>query len=287
MPFIHTEVQVGGGTLFCVAAGSGDPLVLVHGGWTDHRSWQFVVPKLAESFHVVAYDRRGHSRSRQAGDGPRSVHEDDLAALIEAFGPGPTHVAGSSYGASIALGLAARRPELVRSLIAHEPPLLGTGVVDANAELRPMLQAAQAQLEAVAHQLRAGDPRGAAARFVEEVTLGPGRWDSLPEPLRQAMADNAPTFLATMNDPRWADLDVAAVSRRSVPLLLTDGDQSPTFLRVIVAELARLVGVAYGIQRHTFAGAGHVPQLTHPKQYVETVRAFLAADRPRPAGAPR
>jgi len=102
-------------------------------------------------------------------------------------------------------------------------------------------------------------------------------WDTLPEELKQTMVDNASTFLATMDDPRWADLDVAALSRRRVPLLLTDGDQSPTVLRVIVAELARLVGVADAIPPHTFAGAGHVPQLTHPEQYVQTVRAFLAA----------
>jgi pimeloyl-ACP methyl ester carboxylesterase len=260
--------------------------VLVHGGWTDHRSWQLVVPGLAGSFHVVAYDRRGHSHSRRASDGPRSMHEDDLAALIEAFDLGPTHVAGSSYGASIALGLASRRPELVRSLIAHEPPLLGNGVVGGSAELQPMMQDIQAQLQAVAHQLRAGDTRRGAARFVEEVTFGPGMWDQLPQELRQTMVDNAPTFLATMDDPRWADLDVPALSRRFVPLLLTDGDQSPAFLRVIVAELARLVGVANGIQRHTFAGAGHVPQLTHPQQYVQTLRAFLA-DRPGLARLPR
>ena len=245
------------------------------GGWTDHRSWQLVAPGLAESFQIVAYDRRGHSRSRRAGDGPRPVHEDDLAALIQTFDLGPMHVAGSSYGASIALGLAAPRPELVRSLIVHEPPLLGRGVMHDNAELQPILRAIQAQLEAVAHQLRAGDTTGGAERFVEEVTLGPGMWDQLPEQLRQTMVDNAPTFLETMNDPHWADLDVQALSRRPVPLLLTDGDQSPAFLRVIVTELARRVGVADGIQRHTFAGAGHTPQLTHPEQYVDTVRAFL------------
>jgi len=150
-----------------------------------------------------------------------------------------------------------------------------------------MMRAVQARLQAVAYQLRAGDTRGGAARFVEVVTFGPGMWDSLPEQLRQTMVDNAPTFLATMDDPRWADLDVQGLSRRSVALLLTDGDQSPTFLRVIVAELARLVGVADGIQRQAVAGAGHVPQLTHPEQYVKTVRAFLAADRPRPARVPR
>ena len=101
-------------------------------------------------------------------------------------------------------------------------------------------------------------------------------WDTLPEELRQPMVDNAPTFLATMDDPRWADLDVAALSRRRVPLLLTDGDQSPTVLRVIVAELARLVGVAVPRPPHTFAGAGHVPQLTHPSS---TSRRFAPPGR--------
>jgi len=102
------------------------------------------------------------------------VHEDDLAALIEALDLGPTHVAGSSYGASIALGLASRRPELVHSLVAHEPPALGNGVAGGNTELRPMMRAVEAQLEAVARQLRAGDTSGGAAQFIEEVTLGPG-----------------------------------------------------------------------------------------------------------------
>ncbi len=70
MPFTHIQVRVDGGTLFGMVAGSGDPLVLVHGGWTDHGSWQLVAPELAESFHVVAYDRRGPSRSRRAATGP-------------------------------------------------------------------------------------------------------------------------------------------------------------------------------------------------------------------------
>jgi pimeloyl-ACP methyl ester carboxylesterase len=281
MSFTRTEVRLDRGALLCAVGGRGDPLVLVHGGWTDHRSWQLVAPDLAGSFHVAAYDRRGHSHSRQAGDGPRSVHEDDLAALIQALDLGPAHLAGSSYGASIALGLAARRPELVRSVVAHEPPLLG--VAGGMAEVQPTLQAVQAQLEAVARQIFAGDPWGAAARFVEEVAFGPGMWERLPRELRQAMVDNASTFLATMDDPGWADLDVGALSRQSVPLLLTDGDRSPAFLRAIVTELARLVGSTGGTKRHTFAGAGHAPQLTHPGQYVETVRAFLTADRHGPA----
>ena len=50
------------------------------------------------------------------------VHGDDAAAVIEAVGGGPAYVFGTSGGAQIGLNLAARHPELVRALVAHEPP---------------------------------------------------------------------------------------------------------------------------------------------------------------------
>ena len=43
--------------------GTGDVLVLVHGSWTSHHSWDRVLPRLADSFRVLTYDRRGHSES--------------------------------------------------------------------------------------------------------------------------------------------------------------------------------------------------------------------------------
>ena len=66
MPTAH----VNGVDLFHAVSGSGEPLVLVHGSWIDHHSWDAVVPALSESFRVVAYDRRGDSASeRPAGQG--------------------------------------------------------------------------------------------------------------------------------------------------------------------------------------------------------------------------
>ena len=108
-------------------AGAGETLVLVHGSWTDGTCWDAVVPLLGTDFRVVTYDRRGHSGSRAAGrpDVTRRDHEDDLIALIEGLAAGPVHVVGSSFGGSISLAVAGRRPDLVRSVTVHEPPLLG------------------------------------------------------------------------------------------------------------------------------------------------------------------
>lgn len=78
------EIDCNGARLYYEPEGSGEPLALVHGSWTDSNAWFGVSPILAGTFQVLRYDRRGHSRS-QAPDTPGSVDEDgdDLAALLE------------------------------------------------------------------------------------------------------------------------------------------------------------------------------------------------------------
>jgi pimeloyl-ACP methyl ester carboxylesterase len=99
-----TTHHVNGVDLYANLSGNGEPLVLVHGSWVDHRSWDFVVPALAESFQVLTYDRRGHSASeRPAGQGSVSEDADDLAGLIDKLSLAPAHVASNSFGAVVAL----------------------------------------------------------------------------------------------------------------------------------------------------------------------------------------
>ncbi len=86
--------------------------------------------------------------------------------------------------------------------------------------------------------------------------------------------NNAPTFLNEVQDPNWADLDVSALSSFSSPVLLTEGDQSPPWFPKIMSKLA---GAIDGAERLTFSGAGHVPQLTHPDEYVRAVVEFIQA----------
>ena len=57
------QTKVNGVALYYELEGSGEPLALVHGSWGDATNWRFVVPGLAESFRVLAYDRRGHSEA--------------------------------------------------------------------------------------------------------------------------------------------------------------------------------------------------------------------------------
>lgn len=106
------------GSVWYDEQGIGDPLVLLHGGAVDARFFEHNVGPLSEHFRVITTDLWGHGRTADR-DGPFSLDSfaTDIAELIERVAGGPAHVLGHSIGAAVALSLAMRRPELVRSTI--------------------------------------------------------------------------------------------------------------------------------------------------------------------------
>ena len=247
----------------------GAPVVLVHGSWGDHHNWDAVVPALARTFRVLRYDRRGHSQSeRLATQG--SVEEDvaDLAALIATNHIAPAHVVGNSFGAIITLKLASARPDLFASLTVHEPPLIGMLGDD------PILRAVQQRIGAVIVTLQSGGTELGAEQFVETVGLGPGMWNKLTPQLRQTFVRNAQTWMDEMNEPSAFTLDLGRLASFTQPALITRGDQSPPFFGAILDRVEASLGQA---QHHTFPGAGHVPHVTHPADFVAVVSHFINA----------
>ena len=256
-------------------AGSGETLVLVHGSWSNRNNWLPVVADLARSFRVVTYDRRDYGRSQRGAGGTRRDQEDDLAALIEHVGGGePANLVGTSFGGSIAVGLATRRPDLVRRLAVHEPPLLA--LVGHDPELWPELESVGAAMGAVLARIGRGDAAGAAEEFVERIAFEPGTWEQLPEPIRATMVDSAQAVLGEQQDPMWALVEPSTLAWIACPVLVTQGDQSPAWFRAIVARLATEIN---GATVHTYEGAGHAPHLTHPSDYVAMTTAFAVGSR--------
>src|SRR6266566_5224663 len=120
------NVKVPGATLYVESQGTGPVLLLIPGGPTDAGMFTDLAGRLADRYTTVAYDPRGHSRSTLEGkpeDIPVALHADDAAAVLAAVGEEPACVYGNSGGATIGLDLVSRHPELVRTLVAHEPPL--------------------------------------------------------------------------------------------------------------------------------------------------------------------
>jgi pimeloyl-ACP methyl ester carboxylesterase len=264
-----STLAVDGAGLFYEEHGDGEPLVLVHGSWGDHNNWVLVAPELAKSRRVITYDRRGHSESTGAGTTRNDV--DDLVAVIERLGPAPVDLVGNSFGSTIALKLVVSRPELIRAVFIHEPPLFH--LLRDDPATRSVYDDVAPRMDAVVAVLEAGDAEAGAEQFVETVALGPGSWAAMPEPSRSTFVRNAMTWRDEMTDPDALTIDLDALSSFSKPTLISQGGQSPPGFAEVVAKLR---GALPGAEHHVFTDAGHVPHFTHPDEYVATVTEFLS-----------
>ncbi len=124
---VKTEtLKVPGASIYYEVRGSGPVLLMMPGGPADAGVFRRIAGYLESDYTVVTYDPRGLSHSTL--DAPVNdariveIFADDVHRLLTATAKEPAFVFGSSGGAVIALELAARHPEQVRTVVSHEPP---------------------------------------------------------------------------------------------------------------------------------------------------------------------
>lgn len=158
------HVDVAGASLHYEVRGAG-PLLALHAAPMTSDDFAPLADLLAADHTVLTGDPRGIRRSAVA-DPTADVSPDqragDLAAIIEHVDAGPAHVLGSSGGAVSALALAQRRPDLVRTVVAHEPPL---------AELLPDRDELLAAHHDMTARYLSGDRRGYWELFLRTANL--------------------------------------------------------------------------------------------------------------------
>jgi pimeloyl-ACP methyl ester carboxylesterase len=224
------ELQVNGVRLYYEAHGQGPPILCIHGTGGSALMWGPAIPELARLGRVIAYDRRGCTRSQRLDPyDTTSVaeHADDAAALLEALGAAPAAVIGRSYGGEIATDLARRYPERVRALVLLEGASLNLSAEAAAWEesLRQRVQAAAAD-----------DPATLGERFIRTV-LGDAAWDRFPAPIRQMFADNGPAILAEVTGGSL-QVDRATLASIDKPTLLVAAASSPEAFRQVTDAMA-------------------------------------------------
>ena len=116
--------EVNGTRLYYEVAGSGRPLILIHGMTLDTRMWDDQFETLAEHCQVVRYDARGFGKSA-VPTGESYAHTDDLKALLEYLGIAHAFILGLSMGGGIAIDFALAHPEATDALIPVDSRLTG------------------------------------------------------------------------------------------------------------------------------------------------------------------
>jgi pimeloyl-ACP methyl ester carboxylesterase len=120
------EAKINGYLHHWEEAGSGEPLVMIHGSDTSSKTLVPHLPELSKTFRVVIPDLRGFGASERHPNLHPKAWIEDIVALAQHLGLDRFHLYGVSLGSRIVLRIAIEHPELLRSLIVQQPIIANT-----------------------------------------------------------------------------------------------------------------------------------------------------------------
>ena len=257
------SVRSDGCDLYYEEAGDGVPILLIHPAGATASTWGPVTEELARIGRVITYDRRGYARTGGEPVHLISTHTADAAAILEYLRAPPAVVVGTSAGATIAIDLAVRRPDLVQAVIAHEaawrasrhlPNTVAARGAGQDRMARPARPTRRRRRDALARRLLYRD--------------GGTAWDAFPQEWRRAGRENARVSLVDFrnsigNYPSPSDLATVAV-----PVVCSYGERSPKNIVRLTRSLASAIPTATTQQ---LEGAGHAAPFDATANFVRLI----------------
>ena len=248
--------------------GAGAPMLMLHCALA-HRGALAPLMAALPPRAFTALDLPGHGESEFDPSADLQAQAVETAvSLLEASGP--SDVFGHSFGATVALKLALKRPDLVRSLSLYEPVYFSV-----LAKADPEAYAAEAEASAgFTTAALAQDWPAAAQAFL-------ARWggedlDTLPAAQRAYILKTIPLIMASgpsIIAPESGEAVLAGMAKLAVPTLLLKGAASP----VVISEIADVLAQnGPSVRLETLAGAGHMGPLSHAADVAELLAGHIA-----------
>jgi 3-oxoadipate enol-lactonase len=247
-----------GAKLHYDVAGTGPPLVLLHGGLWDGRLWDDQMEAFVARFRTVRPDFRGFGRSDPA---EREFNlTEDLVTVLDEEGIDRAAVVGLSLGGYVALDIALARPDRVSRLV-----LVGAGVTGFD-DWSDRIQRHREQTDAA---VKGGD-------LAEAMELDLGLWCPLrsgdDERQRRIARENLNAPLAEELADVFEQEAIGRLGEIRVPTLVLVGDRDvPEMLQL--AEILT-TGIP-GARKVVLEDADHIPNVRKPKEFNELVLGFL------------
>jgi len=262
------NIEVNGTSLEVLDTGpgsSGETIVFSHGLLWDTSLFAPQIAALRSRYRCIAWDHRGQGKSasdHRACIGMELVTQDAIA-LLEHLAPGPVHFVGLSMGGFVAMRVAARRPELVRTLC----------LIETSADPEPIENIGRYRM--LSNVVRMLGPRIVGSR-VAPIMLGR---TILEDPNRRA---DLATFMATMTQRRdiWRAVNgvidragiASELGRINTPTLVMVGDEDVATPR---AKSERLVSGIRGARLEVIPHAGHSSTVEEPARVTSGLQRFL------------
>jgi len=262
------EITVNGARLWYEESGSGpQTIVFAHGLLWSGRMFDAQAAALRDRWRVITFDFRGQGKSEvTAGGYDMDTLSEDAAALIEALDAAPCHFAGLSMGGFIALRLAIRRPELLRSLI-----LLETSADPEPRENVPRYRT----LNFIARWFGLGLVAGRVMpiMFGRKILEDPARAAELRELRRRMVTQHKVGITRAVRGVVERQGVYDELDRIDLPALIVVGDQD---VATVPAKSQRMHARIRGSKLVVIPGAGHSSTMEEPAAVNRAIAEFLA-----------
>lgn len=250
--------------------GTGErPALAIHCMLGTSGMWEPVLSPLGDRIRATAFDLPGHGKSADwPGEDAEGGYQTLATRIAASFIDRPVDLIGHSFGASVALRIAAAAPEAIRSLTLIEPVLFAA-IADT-----PEGAYWRARQDAFDARMAAGTAERAAREFMADWGVGVP-WDELAERHREKFVRQMP-IVASVAPGNFRDsakiLRPDAIEAIDAPVMIVHGSESPEAVRLVSEALAARmqdVGIA------TVPGAGHMLPLTHAAQLSDLIALNL------------
>ena len=245
------------------------PVLAVHCSLAHSGTWRGLAAELSDTVTITAFDLLTHGKSPDwdhQGDFQERNVEAGLSLLTQ-----PMDLIGHSFGATVALQMALRQPDMVRSLTLIEP------VFFASAKDPALLQDLAEQNQPFIQALQAGNPALAARLFNRMWSSGAPKWPDLPETTRAAMTraiEIVPFCDPAILTDRAGLLTPGGAGALTMPVLLLHGaETNPVIPSVNAGLLQQLPNARLAV----IEGAGHMVSISHPAEVATELRALWTA----------
>jgi pimeloyl-ACP methyl ester carboxylesterase len=261
-------VEVDGGRLFYEEAGAGQPVVFIHPGLWDRRTWDDQFPNFAERFRAIRYDVRGYGKSSKPEREYSNV--EDLRALLEQLGVDRAAIIGCSMGGGIAIDFAVEYPDLVWALVPVAAALSGVEETDEEREKWALVFGRIMEAASAGNIDRAVD-------LLMEIWAPLGTGDRSGRRIRQIAMENP---WAITNEGKLArEIDPPALPQLSTiraSTLIVLGAQDLQDIN----QMWNQYGPRFPSSRTVVLdGADHVVNMRQPEEFNRLVLEFLASAR--------
>ena len=259
-------VKALGSNFYYEERGEGQPILLIPPAGSTASTWGALPGDLAGAGRVIAYDRRGYTRSE--GEVVRSAaeHARDAAAILEALAARPTVLVGTSAGATIALDLAVRRPDLVRAVVVHEAAWQALRHPDASGVV------VLARMQWLAWRGRYAEAAETLLRWVYAYRDGGSAWDAFPEQWRQTARENGRSVVADLKSSMGGYPSPQGLATIAAPVLCTYGSRSRSYMRAVTRSLAHAIPSA---SVREIGAAAHAVAFDAPGNFAQVIAEVI------------